>query len=108
MHSSLKRRFLALFSSVYEPARDCWRRVLTCLYRPSFAAHGENFHFDPMGQYTFSSISVGDDVSLGERACLVASRSRILIGSHVMFGPEVTVRGGNHRTDMVGRFMKSI
>ena len=25
-----------------------------------------------------------------------------------MFGPEVTIRGGNHRIDLVGRFMKSV
>jgi maltose O-acetyltransferase len=104
----LKRGFLALFSRAYEPARDRWRGVLAALYRPRFAAQGKNFWFDPMGQYTFSTISVGDDVSLGERACLIASRSRILIGNHVMFGPEVTIRGGNHRIDVAGRFMKSI
>jgi maltose O-acetyltransferase len=108
MYSDLKRGFLALVSRAYEPARARWRGVLAALYRPRFAAHGENFWFDPMGQYSFSTISVGEDVSLGERACLIASRSRILIGSHVMFGPEVTIRGGNHRTDVVGRLMKSI
>lgn len=108
MPSGLKLGLLALLGSVYEPARDRWRRVLTCLYRPRFAAHGEKFWFDPMGQYTFSTISVGDDVALGEGAYLIAIRSRIRIGNHVMFGPEVTIRGGNHRTDVVGRFMKSI
>jgi acetyltransferase-like isoleucine patch superfamily enzyme len=85
-----------------------FRGLLRRLYEPRFAAHGENFSFDPMGQYTFSTISVGDDVLLGDRACLMASCSRIVIGSHVMFGPEVTIRGGNHRIDAVGRFMKSI
>lgn len=85
-----------------------WRALLAALYRPRFAAHGKNFTFDPMGQYTFSAISVGDDVCLGDRACLVASRSSIVIGSHVMFGPDVTIRGGNHRTDLVGRFMKDV
>lgn len=25
-----------------------------------------------------------------------------------MFGPEVAILGGNHRTDLVGRFMKSV
>jgi maltose O-acetyltransferase len=81
---------------------------LVAWYQPRFASHGKDFYFDPMGQYTFSTISVGDDVSLGDRPVLIASRSRIVIGSHVMFGPEVTIRGGNHRVDVVGRFMKSI
>ena len=39
---------------------------------------------------------------------LIAARSKIVIGNHVMFGPEVTIRGGNHRIDIVGRFMKSV
>jgi len=104
----VKHCVLALFGMVYEPARDYWRSVVAALYRPRFAAHGENFWFDPMGQYTYSTISVGDDVALGQGANLIASRSRIVIGNHVMFGPEVTIRGGNHRIDVVGRFMKSI
>ncbi len=100
--------FLRLLRKMYEWGLARWRGLLMTLYEPRFAAHGENFWFDPFGQYTFSSISVGDDVSLGDRACLIASRSRIVIGSHVMFGPEVIIRGGNHRIDAVGRFMKSI
>lgn len=67
-----------------------------------FARTGTNFHFDPDGTYTHGSIFVGDNVNLGMRPVLVASRSRILIGNNVMLGPQVTIRGGNHRTDVVG------
>jgi acetyltransferase-like isoleucine patch superfamily enzyme len=77
-------------------------------YRPRFKEHGKNFYFDPWGSYSFKTISVGDDVSLGERPTLLAPRSHIKIGNHVMFGPEVTIRGGNHVIDYVGRFMKDI
>jgi len=73
-----------------------------------FGAHGQNFRFDPDGMYSYSNIFVGHDVSLGRNPILLATRSRIQIGNHVMFGPEVTIRGGNHRIDMVGRFMTSI
>jgi acetyltransferase-like isoleucine patch superfamily enzyme len=85
-----------------------WKRVREFLLRPLFASHGRDFRFDPDGLYSFKTISVGDDVSLGEHPIILATRSRVLIGSHVMFGPEVTIRGGNHRVDLVGRFMKSI
>ncbi|MCX6924178.1 MAG: DapH/DapD/GlmU-related protein [Verrucomicrobia bacterium] len=87
----MKRGFLALFSRVYEPAHDCWRRVLTCLYRSRFAAHGENFWFDPMGQYTYSTISVGDDVALGEGAYLIASLSGVRIGRGAVVGAGAVV-----------------
>lgn len=97
-----------LCSWLLERIANRWRALLQQLYRPRFGACGEGFEFDPMGQYTFSTIFVGHHVSLGKGACLVASRSRILIGNHVIFGPFVTIRGGNHRVDILGRFMSDI
>lgn len=85
-----------------------WRRVREFLLRPLFFSYGRNFRFDPDGIYSFHTISVGDDVFLGLRPVILATRAQIRIGNHVMFGPEVTIRGGNHRTDLVGRFMKSV
>lgn len=73
-----------------------------------FSKYGSNFRFDPAGMYSFQTIEVGDDVNLGMRPILLAARSKIKIGNHVMFGPEVAILGGNHRTDLVGRFMKSV
>jgi maltose O-acetyltransferase len=76
--------------------------------RPLFGGHGSGFSFDPDGQYTFRSIFVGDDVSLGLRPILVAALSEIRIGSHVMFGPEVVVIGGGHNITVLGRFMTQV
>ncbi|MEU4528818.1 acyltransferase [Micromonospora ureilytica] len=67
-----------------------------------FAARGDNFTFDPDGVYTCETIEVGHNVDLGYRPILMAARARIRIGDNVMFGPEVTIRGGNHRIDQVG------
>jgi acetyltransferase-like isoleucine patch superfamily enzyme len=39
---------------------------------------------------------------------LLATRAEIRIGSHVMFGPGVTIRGGNHRFDLLGRYVDTI
>lgn len=75
---------------------------------PLFGSHGSNFLFDPRGYYSFANIHVGDDVSLGYRPVLMAALSEIRIGSHVMFGPEVVIIGGNHNTRVVGRFMKDV
>lgn len=76
--------------------------------RPAFKQYGKNFRFDPDGVYSFQTIEVGDNVNLGYRPILLAARSTIKIGNNVMFGPEVTIRGGNHRIDIVGRTMISI
>lgn len=73
-----------------------------------FASRGDHFNFDPDGTYSYESIHVGHHVNLGVRPVLLATRSTIQIGSHVMFGPGVTVRGGNHRFDLVGRYTDTI
>ncbi|WP_279635850.1 acyltransferase [Micromonospora arida] len=73
-----------------------------------FAARGDNFTFDPDGIYTYETIEVGRNVDLGHRPVIMAARSRIRIGDNVMFGPEVTIRGGNHRIDRVGAPMISV
>ena len=84
------------------------RRIWMIVYRPLFGSHGRNFWFDPAGDYNFSNIHVGHDVSLGRRPSLSAVHSKIVIGNKVMFGPEVSIKAGNHNTSLVGRFMADI
>jgi acetyltransferase-like isoleucine patch superfamily enzyme len=73
-----------------------------------FASHGSGFVFDPDGIYSFETIHVGDNTDLGYRPVLLATRSTIRIGSDVIFGPEVTIRGGNHRFDIVGLPIRAV
>jgi acetyltransferase-like isoleucine patch superfamily enzyme len=84
------------------------RRFLMALYRPLFGSYGREFWFDPAGDYSFGNIFVGDNVFLGRRPFLSATRAKIVIGNKVMFGPEVSIQGGNHRTSLPGRFMADV
>lgn len=87
---------------------NLYRAILARVYRYRFAKVGKNFSFDPYGVYSYENIHVGDHVNLGYRPIILATRSKITIGNHVMFGPEVTIRGGNHRIDILGRYMADI
>lgn len=84
------------------------RRFWMAVYRPLFGSHGRNFWFDPAGDYNFPNIHVGHDVFLGRRPNLSAVHSKIVIGNKVMFGPEVSIKAGNHNTSLVGRFMYDV
>lgn len=84
------------------------RIVLGKIHRNRFASYGKELSFDPYGIYSYENISVGNKVNLGYRPIIIASKSKVVIGNHVMFGPEVTIRGGNHRIDIVGRYMIDI
>ena len=96
---------LRIFGILYLFIFKLYRRLIMHLLRPLFKSHGKNFVFDPFGSYTFRTISVGDDVAISSGATFSATDSTITIGNKVMFGPNVTIMGGNHNTSIVGRFI---
>jgi acetyltransferase-like isoleucine patch superfamily enzyme len=85
--------------------RRALRRFRMLLMRSAFRRHGRNIIFDPKDLLSYANIETGDDVSIGSGSILLASESKIVIGNKVMFGPNVTVVGGNHNTSEIGRFM---
>ena len=88
--------------------RRGWTRFVMLLLRPAFGRYGRNFIFDPHDHFNHGNIEVGDDVSLGTGAVLMATESKIRIGNKVMFGPNVRVIGGNHNTSQLGKFMYDV
>lgn len=58
--------------------------------------------------YGPENITLGNDVSIGERATIMCTRAKVKIGDHVMFGPNITIVTGGHRTDLVGRYMTTV
>jgi acetyltransferase-like isoleucine patch superfamily enzyme len=80
------------------------RRLLRIAIRPLFARCGRNVRFHPKDRFSYSTIYIGNDVFIGSGACF-SSKKGITIGNKVMFGPNVTIRGGNHNTSVSGRFM---
>lgn len=89
---------LKLTAHLLDVARRGFRRLCMYLLRPLFGSRGRGFRFDPDGLDSFQNIHVGDQVNLGYQPILLAARSDIRIGSHVMFGPQVMVVGGGHNT----------
>jgi len=74
--------------------------------KSSFHVIGSNVIFHPLNsKFTYRTISIGSNVSIGERAFFNATNSHIYIGSNIAFAPNVTIRGGNHRYDIVGKWI---
>lgn len=81
--------------------------VAPCKKRPC-AKCGENVIFSRNTKLTWENIYIGNDVSINEGAYFLSTRAKIIIGDHVMFGPNVTIITGNHKTDTIGRYMSTI
>jgi acetyltransferase-like isoleucine patch superfamily enzyme len=85
--------------------RRVWRGIRLWILRSAFKRCGRNVRFDPDGNYSYCVIEIGNDVFIGNGTVLLATESSIVIGDKVMFGPNVTIMGGDHNSTVVGKFM---
>ena len=86
-----------------------YNKIYIPIYKKKMIRCGELVFFSPCNSViTYQSMDVGNNVYIGYHADFVASRSKIIIGDHVVFGPHVSIRGGDHRFDITGRFIDSI
>lgn len=69
---------------------------------------GVDTHIENGCSMNWEHVSLGNDVHIGENNHFLCSRSYIKIGDHVMFGPNVTFITGNHRYDIVGKYMTQV
>lgn len=84
-------------SNLHLLLRKLWSRILMYGYKELFFAAGNNVKFDPIfSRFSYRTISLGSNVFISSGAVFSADRSRIIIGSYVMFGPNVVVSGGDH------------
>ena len=74
--------------------------------RSLFDSIGYNVVFNPLNStFSYRTISIGNNVGIGEGAFFYAALSHIYIGNNIAFAPNVTIRGGNHRYDIVGKWI---
>ena len=71
-----------------------------------FIKCGSNVVFNPINSvFSYSTIEIGDSVFIGGYAWFSCAFGVIHIGSNIMFGPGVSILGGNHRFSTVGLLM---
>lgn len=87
-----------------------WEKAFAIHYRNSLLGScGKNVR---IGRRTkaegWKNIYIGNNVSIGVNTVFLTTRAKIIIHDHVIFGPGVTIITGNHRTDIVGKFIDQI
>lgn len=91
----LRRCFDLLFEDVlkYRDLGVCGKNVVI---PDGFKVFGKN------------NLYLEDDVSIGVNNVFMCTRADIRIGKHVMFGPGVTIITGNHRINVIGKYMTQV
>lgn len=73
-----------------------------------FAECGKNVEIGNNLECIPSHLHVGNNVYIGPHASFMASIAHIYIGNYVMFGPNCTIRGGDHRIDVIGKHIYEV
>lgn len=105
MRATIVRLLLRISNKFY----NAWIKLFMVPYwKESFKKIGDKVFIGKKCTLTYSHIELGNNVFIGDYASFIASIAYIHIGNNVMFGPNVTIRGDNHRTDVVGKYMVDI
>lgn len=81
-------------------------RFFTIAYYKSLCEScGESAYFGHDLYMTWKNLNFGHHVYVGDRCSFILAKAKLYVGNYVMFGPFVTIRGGNHRTDVIGEYM---
>lgn len=84
------------------------RLVISPCIRACFAKAGNNVHIGWGSYGTWQRVYAGSNVSIGDGVRIMSTRANVIIGNDVMFGPDVTVITGDHRTDILDRPMSAV
>jgi acetyltransferase-like isoleucine patch superfamily enzyme len=100
--SGAVRALIGLCGIVVRLDRSSYRLrklIARTYYATKLEGCGENCRFDPLSsEIRYEAVTLGDNVFIGPGAVI----GRAVIGSDVMFGPNVHVRNGNHSFEVVG------
>lgn len=83
--------------------------IVTPIVKRCFGSCGRDFALAKNCDFRgIENIHIGNNVSFGSGNLIMTTRAKVVIGDDVMFGPNVTLVSGDHRTDIKGRPMKSV
>lgn len=98
----------AWLGRLFEKLRLKVFQAIATYQKSQFASCGTNVSIGADCDFIPTHIHCGHHVHIGPHASFIASVAHIHIGNFVTFGPHVTIRGGNHRTDLIGKHIYEI
>ncbi|WP_287895665.1 acyltransferase [Dehalobacter sp.] len=100
---------LRYIGKIYLLLSEVWHRfVWAPIQKAMLVSCGNKVYIGKYSEMTYHHVTIGNKVYIGAYASFMCANARIRIGNCVMFGPHVTIRTGDHRTDVIGRTMYDV
>lgn len=104
------KHILFFFCRLFRSIRiRCYHKIYLPFLRSQFKECGEEVVIDRDCKFAGTDhIHLGSHIYIGPGAVIYSLISELYIGNYVNFGPNVTIMTGDHRTDVIGEYMKQL
>lgn len=90
-------------------SKGCYRLFRESCIKASLGGCGEKVHIaSGCNIKGIENIHIGAFSSIGPGATLWTTRAKIMIGNKVIVGPNLTIITGDHRTNLIGKYMADV
>ncbi len=99
----------AIYKTTSKAAALSYRLFSEPVIKGAFESCGKNVRVGRGSRFSgIENVSMGDYSSLSVNTCILTTRAKVKIGNHVMLGAGLTIVSGNHRTDVIGKYMVDV
>lgn len=82
-----------------------FNKIKSWYRKKKLSSCGKKVILGPGVEGYLKNVSIGNNSSIGSKNVFDCYKARVVIGHHVMTSREVLFVTGNHRTDLVGKYM---
>lgn len=97
-----------ILAHCFDTLRRIYHHIITINQKNMMPQCGKDVYLENHCDGNWNNIYCGTDIHIGRNNLFLCALAPIEIRDHVMFGPNVTVITGDHRTDLIGRYMTSV
>ena len=87
-----------------------WDKLWAPIWKRNMKHCGKRVYIRPMSSdfKGIENLSVGDDTIIPKGSVFYCTRAELKIGSKVLFGPNPTIITGDHRIDVIGKYIADV
>lgn len=87
-----------------------WDKILSYFYKHTMKYCGTGVYIRPSCSdfKGLNNLSIGNNTSIPKGSVFYCTEAELTIGDNVIFGPNPTIITGDHRTDIIGKFITDI
>jgi len=86
-----------------------WQRIIWGnIQKSMMVGCGKNVKLANGCDLTYSHLHIGNNVYLGPFTFVISPFADVYIGNNIMFGPNVMIISGDHRIDIIGKYMMDV